>query len=100
MRFSTNCWSEHILSAYKATKDLKHPLYMTFKSIPALRKKIRLSISFLVSTNIYSSAERSARNMSSVALTTTAHEQTQYNRVWYNHFVYDFLALKTYSNRN
>ena len=31
MRFSTKCWSEHILSAYKATKDLKHPLYMTFK---------------------------------------------------------------------
>ena len=30
MRFSTKCWSEHILSAYKATKDLKHPLYMTF----------------------------------------------------------------------
>ena len=31
MRFSTKCWSEHILSAYKATKDLKHPLYVTFK---------------------------------------------------------------------
>ena len=31
MRFSIKCWSEHILSAYKATKDLKHPLYMTFK---------------------------------------------------------------------
>ena len=31
MRFSTKCWSEHILSAYKATKDLKYPLYMTFK---------------------------------------------------------------------
>ena len=31
MRFSTKCWSEHILSAYKATKDLKHLLYMTFK---------------------------------------------------------------------
>ena len=31
MRFSTKCWSEHILSAYKATKDLKDPLYMTFK---------------------------------------------------------------------
>ena len=31
MQFSTKCWSEHILSAYKATKDLKHPLYMTFK---------------------------------------------------------------------
>ena len=30
MRFSIKCWSEHILSAYKATKDLKHPLYMTF----------------------------------------------------------------------
>ena len=41
MRFSTKCWSEHILSAYKATKNLKHPLYLTFKdrsitsSIPA-----------------------------------------------------------------
>ena len=33
MRFSTKFWSEHILSAYKATKDLKHPLYMTFKQI-------------------------------------------------------------------
>ena len=32
MRFSTKCWSEHILSAYKTTKDLKHPLYMTFKN--------------------------------------------------------------------
>ena len=31
MRFSTKCWSEHILSADKATKDLKHPLYLTFK---------------------------------------------------------------------
>ena len=31
MRFSTKCWSEHILSAYKTTKNLKHPLYMTFK---------------------------------------------------------------------
>ena len=31
MQFSTKCWSEHILSAYKATKDLKYPLYMTFK---------------------------------------------------------------------
>ena len=30
MQFSTKCWSEHILSAYKATKDLKHPLHMTF----------------------------------------------------------------------
>ena len=30
MRFSTKCWSEHILSAYKATRDLKHPLYNTF----------------------------------------------------------------------
>ena len=30
MQFSTKCWSEHILSVYKATKDLKHPLYMTF----------------------------------------------------------------------
>ena len=34
MRFSTKCWSEHILSAYKATKDLKHPLYMTFNYKP------------------------------------------------------------------
>ena len=33
MRFSTKCWSEHILSAYKATKHLKHPLYMTFKRL-------------------------------------------------------------------
>ena len=33
MRFSTKCWSEHILSAYKATKDLKHPLYMTFNNL-------------------------------------------------------------------
>ena len=31
MQFSTKCWSEHILSAYKATKDLKLPLYMIFK---------------------------------------------------------------------
>ena len=30
MQFSTKCWSEHILSAHKATKDLKLPLYMTF----------------------------------------------------------------------
>ena len=30
MRFSTKCWSEHILSAYKATKNLKHPLYLPF----------------------------------------------------------------------
>ena len=35
MQFSTKCWSEHILSAYKATKDLKHPLYMTFKTSEA-----------------------------------------------------------------
>ena len=33
MQFSTKCWSEHILSAHKATKDLKLPLYMTFKHI-------------------------------------------------------------------
>ena len=43
MRFSTKCWSEHILSAYKATKDLKHPLYMTFKhyiyKITALKRR-------------------------------------------------------------
>ena len=70
------------------------------ESIPALKKKIRLSISFLVSPNIYSSAERTARNMNSVALTTAAHEQTQYNRVWYIHIVCDSLALKTYSNSN
>ena len=31
MQLSTKCWSEHILSAYKATKDLKNPLSMTFK---------------------------------------------------------------------
>ena len=30
MRFSSKCSSEHIMSAYKATKDFKHPLYMTF----------------------------------------------------------------------
>ena len=30
MQFSTKCWSEHILSAHKATKDLKLPSYMTF----------------------------------------------------------------------
>ena len=36
MRFSTKCWSEHILSAYKATKDLKYPLYMTFKMMGLL----------------------------------------------------------------
>ena len=33
MRFSTKCWSEHILSAYKATKNLKHPLYLTFRIV-------------------------------------------------------------------
>ena len=44
MRFSTKCWSEHILSAYKATKDLKHPLYMTFKDI----YKVKLIICFSV----------------------------------------------------
>ena len=37
MRFSTKCWSEHILSAYKATKDLKHPLYMIFKDKSSAR---------------------------------------------------------------
>ena len=40
MRFSAKCWSEHILSAYKATKDLKHHLYMTFKRIIASRYRI------------------------------------------------------------
>ena len=39
MRFSTKCWSEHILSAYKATKDLKHPLYMTLKVYIKQNKK-------------------------------------------------------------
>ena len=38
--FSTKCWSEHILSAYKATKDLKHPLYMTFKFLFPLLQPI------------------------------------------------------------
>ena len=31
MQFSTKCWSEHILSAYKATKNLKHPLYLLYR---------------------------------------------------------------------
>ena len=44
MRFSTKCWSEHILSAYKASKDLKHPLYMTFNQT---NKQISLQLQTL-----------------------------------------------------
>ena len=46
MRFSTKCWSEHILSAYKATKDLKHPLYMTFNKKQDENNSILISFKF------------------------------------------------------
>ena len=51
MQFSTKCWSEHILSAYKATKNLKHPLYMTFKKWTKIENKA--GNSNIIMRNIY-----------------------------------------------
>ena len=61
MQFSTKCWSEHILSAHKATKDLKLPLYMTF-NINIITRNYCLNqttliwaVAFLLSVSICSS---------------------------------------------